>query len=274
MQRLLAFIEQNLHLILFVVLQAVCGVLIFRLNPYQQATFTHSAATVTASTNQFTADAKGYLDLKNQNILLQEQVAEQFRNSPIAAFRFLDDTLTIRDTNRVALFDMIPVQVVYNTSNKAENIFVINKGSDHGVKRNMGVVSSEGVAGIVLATNARYSTVMSLLNLNLSLTPNINGIEYYMPIKWENKESNILRIKGINKLEKIAIGDEVKTGNSTVLFPKGIRIGKVAKITTKPTSQYFDLEIETSTDFRKLDYAYVVVNKDYNQIQTLIENAN
>lgn len=274
MQRLIAFIEQNLHLILFVALQVVCGFLIFRLNPYQQATFTHSAEVITGSVNGLTANAKSYIDLKEQNVKLQEQVVEQFKKSPIAAFRFLEDTLTIRDTSSIPMFDLVPVQVIYNTVNKAENIFIINKGSDHGIKRNMGVVSSQGVAGIVLATNARYSTVMSMLNLNLSLTPNINGTEYYMPIKWENGDANILRIKGINKLENITEGDKVKTGNATVLFPKGIPIGKVVKIETKNTSQYLDIEIETATDFRKLNYAYVVINKDYDRIQSLIENAN
>jgi rod shape-determining protein MreC len=274
MQRLLAFIEQNVHLILFVVLQAVCGFLMFYLNPYQQATFTHSAAGLTASTNQLTTNVIQYLDLKNQNIKLQDQVANQFRSSSLAAFHFLEDTLTIRDSNRVALFDMVPVQVVYNTANKGENIFVINKGSKHGIKRNMGVISPEGVAGIVLTTSARYSSVMSLLNLNLSLTPNINGTEYYMPIKWENKGVNILRLKGINKLEEIAIGDRVKTGSSTVLFPKGIHIGTITKLTTKPSSHYFDLEINTATDFRKLNYAYVVINKDINPIESLIGNVD
>lgn len=274
MQRLLAFIEQNLYLMLFVLLQVVCGVLIFYFNPYQQAAFTHSAAIVTASTNKISTDAKSFLDLKNQNQKLQDQVAEQFRRSSLAGFHFLNDTLSIRDTSSVPMFDIVPVQVVYNTANKAENIFVINKGSDHGVKRKMGVISSEGVAGIVLATSARYSTVMSILNTNFSLTPSINGIEYYMPIKWENERANKLRITGINKLEKIAVGDEVKTGNSTVLFPRGISIGRVANIIVKPSSQYFDLEIETSTDFRKLNYAYVVINKDFEQIQPLIENAN
>ncbi|MDB4161205.1 rod shape-determining protein MreC [Bacteroidia bacterium] len=274
MQRLLAFIEHNVHIILFVVLQVVCGFLMFYLNPYQQATFTHSAATVTASANQLTANVTGYLDLKDQNIKLQDQVADQFRNSPEAVFHFLEDTLTIKDSNRVALFDIVPVQVVYNTANKGENVFVINKGSNHGIKRNMGVISSEGVAGIVLTTSARYSSVMSLLNLNFSLTPNINGIDYYIPIKWENKHVNILRIKGINKLEEIAVGDRVKTGSSTALFPKGIHIGKVARITTKQSSQYFDLEIETATDFRKLNYAYVVINKDIKSIKALLENVD
>lgn len=274
MQRLLAFIEHNLHLILFVVLQMVCGFLIFGLNPYQQASFTHRASNVTAFVNTLTSDFVNYLNLKEQNIMLQDQVAFQFRELPSTTFLYLDDTLTVSDTTSRPVFDLVPVQVVYQTANKAENIFIINKGSKQGIKRNMGVLSSEGVAGIVLATNESYSTVMSLLNVNFSLTPNIKGVEYFLPIKWENKRTNILRIKGVNKLENISLGDVVKTGNSTVLFPPGLSIGKVVNIETTSTSQYSDIEIESATDFRKLQYAYVVINKDYNQIQELLEYAN
>lgn len=274
MQRLLAFIEQNIHLILFVVLQIVCGVLVFRLNPYQQAAFTHRASTATAAVNTLTANLINYMNLKEQNTLLQDQVANQFIKLPNTAFLYLSDTLTISDSASRPMFDLVPAQVVFQTANKAKNIFIINKGSDQGIKRNMGVLSSQGVAGIVLATNESYSTVMSLLNINLSLTPNINGVEYFLPINWENKRTNILRIKGVNKLENIGLGDVVKTGNSTVLFPPGISIGKVVNIETKSTSQYSDIEIESTTDFRKLHYAYVVVNKDYSKLQELLEYAN
>jgi hypothetical protein len=64
MQRLLAFIEHNFHFILFIILQIICGFLIFGLNPYQQAVFSHSAASVTARSNQFSTDLTSYIDLK------------------------------------------------------------------------------------------------------------------------------------------------------------------------------------------------------------------
>ena len=88
MQRLLAFIEHNFHFILFIILQIICGFLIFGLNPYQQAVFSHSAASVTARSNQFSNDLTSYIDLKEQNILLQSQVSEQFKNAPNNSFQF------------------------------------------------------------------------------------------------------------------------------------------------------------------------------------------
>lgn len=272
MQRLLAFIEQNLHLILFVILQIVCGFLLFSLNPYQQATFTHSASVATATANAISNDVTSYIGLKEQNKKLQNQIVSQFQRSGINALYYLGDTLTLKDTSSKYKFDAIPAQVIYNTANKAENIFVINKGSDHGIKINMGVVSSEGVAGVVLATDAKYSTVMSLLNTNRKLTPNINGIEYYTGVKWENEAPNVMRIGDINKLEKIEVGDVVRTGLATLLFPKGIAIGTVQELKTDPNKQYFDIKMKTATDFRKLEYVYVLSHTDKELIELLLQN--
>jgi|SaaInl5LU_22_DNA_1037371.scaffolds.fasta_scaffold00116_32 rod shape-determining protein MreC len=273
MQRLLAFIEHNIHIMLFVILQVVCGFLIFRLNPYQKATLTNSVASVTASSSQLAANVSGYIGLKEENLALQNKIAEQFRNESVSSLYYLADTFTVRDTSRQPLFDIVPAQVVYNTSNKAKNIFIINKGSDQGIKRNMGVISSQGIAGKVIATDNDYSTVMSLLNTDFNLIPNINDVEYYLPIDWENKEPNLLSLKRINKLEMITEGDVVKTGTSTVLFPRGITIGTIDKVHSKTTSQYCNLDIVTATDFRKLRYVYVIINNDQEDIEQLIQNA-
>jgi rod shape-determining protein MreC len=270
MQRLLAFIEQNVHYILFILLQVFCGILLFNLNPYQQASFTHSAGAITDRTNELTATVTGYFDLQNQNIKLQEQVATQFVNAPQNTLRYLNDTLTIRDTSRLALFDVIPAEVVYNTVYKANNIFVINKGKNQGVVKNMGVISSEGLAGIVLQSNANYSSVMSLLNTDMTIIPAINDMEHYSGLVWDNAYPQTLKLKGLNKLEEINVGDKVYTGKSSLLFPAGILIGQIAILESSATSQYFKTHIKTATNFRKLDYVYVILNKDVKHIAPLI----
>ena len=81
MQRLFAFIEHNFHIILFVILQTICGFLIFSLNPYQQATFSKASLGVTSSINKLSSDVYSYWDLKSQNIWLQNQISQQFKES-------------------------------------------------------------------------------------------------------------------------------------------------------------------------------------------------
>ncbi|MFT7229735.1 MAG: rod shape-determining protein MreC [Bacteroidia bacterium] len=272
MQQLLAFIEQRLHLIVFALLQVICGFLVFRLNPFQQASFTQSANSVTDATNNISSEVSAYFDLKYQNKLLQDQVANQFKNSTIGTLLVSGDTIALKDTSRKSLYDVIPAQVVYNTTFKANNVFVINKGQNHGIKKNMGVISSEGLAGIVLQSTANYSTVMSLLNTNMTVIPNINGMEYYTKLLWINEAPNVMHISGINKLEKLKIGDEVKTGKSSMLFPSGLSLGTITKLDKNPKSQYYETEIATATNFRSLEYVFVIINRDIEQMESLISD--
>ena len=270
MQQLLAFIEQRLHLIVFALLQVICGFLIFSLNPFQQASFTQAATAVTAGGNKISSDVNAYFDLKYQNELLQDQIATQFQNSTIGTLLVAGDTITLKDTSRRPLYDAVPAQVVYNTTFKANNVFVINKGKNHGIQKNMGVISSEGLAGLVLQSTANYSTVMSLLNTNMTVIPNINGMDYYTKLLWTNEAPNKMRISGINKLEKLKIGDKVKTGKSSMLFPAGISLGKITKLNKKPKSQYYETEIQTATNFRSLEYVFVIINRDIEEMEALI----
>jgi rod shape-determining protein MreC len=136
----------------------------------------------------------------------------------------------------------------------------------------MGVISSQGIAGVVLSSNQNYSSVMSLLNTNMKITPHINGQEYFTEMIWDNSKPNCLSINGINKLEQINLGDIVSSGNSSLLFPKGIPIGHVSKINNLPKSQYFELELEAATNFRDLEYVFVIVNNEYSRLKDLLSN--
>ena len=136
----------------------------------------------------------------------------------------------------------------------------------------MGVISSQGIAGVVLSSNQNYSAVMSLLNTNMKITPHINGQEYFTEMIWDNSKFNCLNINGINKLEQINLGDVVSTGNSSLLFPKGIPIGHISKINDTPKSQYFELKLETATNFRNLEYVFVIINNEYLGLYDLLSN--
>lgn len=271
MQRLLDFIEQNLFIILFAALQFVSVFLIFGMNHYQQAVFSNSMAAVTSQINELSSNVTDYIGLKGQNELLQEQVSDQFKNSNFGQLLYLKDTFQVEDTLGRTLFDITPAQVVFNTAHKANNVFIINKGSDHGVGKNMGVISSQGLAGLVLESSRKYSAVMSLLNTKMTVIPNINGQEYYTKLIWDNIYPNSMGIKGINKLERIKVGDLIQTGKSSLLFPEGIPIGKVTSLEEIPNSQYFKTRIETSTNFRNLNYVYVIANKDVKVLESFLK---
>lgn len=273
MQRLLAFIENNLHLILFLVLQVVCGVLLFRLNPYQQAFISNSSSAVTASVNGFSSNVQNYFNLGYSNVRLQQMYSDSFAlRSRDYQLLLQNDTIKIQDSLNKPLYSAVPAQVVYNSVHRSNNTIVINKGSAHGVVKGSGVISAEGVVGVVTAVGANFSTVMSLLHTDFRIVPQINDQEFFTEIIWDNASPYTLSINKINKLEEIEVGDLVTTGRSSLIFPPNIPIGKISKLKTKEGSQYFDTEMTTTVNFRKLHYVFVVNNLYVDEISELMEN--
>ncbi len=273
MQRLLAFIENNLYFILFLVLQAVCAALLFKLNPYQQSVISNSATNVTARVNNFSTSVKNYFGLNQQNILLQNHFIDSLNDaSPFMTMHYMADTFAISDSLGARLFDMVPAQVVYNSVNRADNVIVINKGSKDNLIKGSGVISAQGIVGVVTAVGENFSTVMSVLNTNFRVIPQINGQEFYTDVIWNNQDPYTLSIKKINRLENVKEGDLVSTGKSSLIFPPGIPIGYVKSVETISGSQYFNTQIVTATNFRDLHYVFVIKNNYAEEINELLED--
>lgn len=273
MQRLLAFIENNLHFILFLVLQVACGILLFKLNPYQQAYFTNSSTELTANVNALSTNIKNYFGLSKKNIELQELFVDSVvPYSPNHQLIFMSDTFVVKDSLKQALFSMLAAQVVYNSVNKADNVLVINKGSNNGIKKGSGVISATGIVGVVTAVGPNFSTVMSVLNTNFKVVPQINDQEFFTEMVWDNKSPYSLSINKINRLENVKVGDLVSTGRSSLIFPPNIPIGYVKSVQTIEGSQYFNTTITTATNFRNLHYVFVVNNNYTEEIESLLNH--
>ena len=57
-------------------------------------------------------------------------------------------------------------EIIQNSINRNNNYFTINRGRNHGVEPQMGVIAPQGIAGIVINTTANYALVQSVLSVN------------------------------------------------------------------------------------------------------------
>ena len=62
------------------------------------------------------------------------------------------------------LYEYIPAQVVNNSTTQANNYIIINKGAVDGIKRDLSVISSDGIVGVVTDVSRHYASIMSLLH--------------------------------------------------------------------------------------------------------------
>lgn len=161
---------------------------------------------------------------------------------------------------RYAEYQYIPARVINNSiSNYRMNYVTLNRGSNDGIRPNMSVVTANGIVGRVVNVSKNYSTVLSVLSEGRSYNAKLmDGTEEL--IHWVPGTARTVVMRKIPKLVDVQIGDSVwTTGHS--LFPENVLIGTVQDIEIDKKTNTQNLSIVLSTDFRKLQFVYVVENE-------------
>lgn len=110
----------------------------------------------------------------------------------------------------------------------------INKGSKHGIEKDMAVITSKGLIGKVVKTTTFNSEVKLITskNSNNKISVIINNGENdvsYGILSGYNEEDNTLMIEGISDNKETKEGSIVYTSGLNDIFPSGIEIGTVKK---------------------------------------------
>lgn len=161
---------------------------------------------------------------------------------------------------RYAQYQYIPARVINNSiSNYRMNYLTLNRGSNDGIRPNMSVVTANGIIGRVVNVSKHYSTVLSVLSegrtYNAKLMDGTEELIYWVP-----GTARTVVMRKIPKLVDVQIGDSVwTTGHS--IFPENVLIGTVQGIEMDKKTNTQNLNIVLSTDFRKLQFVYVVENE-------------
>jgi rod shape-determining protein MreC len=199
--------------------------------------------------------------LQAENNALRKQVLESY---------YIDrgDTIRNTDTSFRQRFDYIPGNVIQNSTDLVNNYITVDKGTRHGIKKNRGVISPQGLVGRVVAVSENFCIVMSVLNSKFSIIPKSTNNAYLGKLAWKGGSPYYVTIERINKFNVIKKGEIIRT-NSSKLFPENLIIGKVADIKSDPSGSYFDVKIKLATNFTNLRSVYIINNLQLDEIETL-----
>lgn len=190
------------------------------------------------------------------------------------------------DTSSVVTRDSIPydtlghyrhyvwreAQVVYSTVNAEKNYVQINRGSNQGIKDNMGVFSSGGgLIGQVVNVSPNYSQVMSLLHVQNKVNVLVKKTQNSGTLFWDAKDPRFLTLINIPKSDSLAKGDTIVTGNYSLSFPPGHFVGTVEEIVKDNSTNFYVLKIRTGANFSNLQQVMVVENLQYADQEQLLQ---
>ena len=267
MQNLLAFLAKYKNIFLFIILETIALLMVSYSYSYHGSLAFNSVNDITGGVFKTFAEVEDYFSLKQENeILLNEN--SRLHDS-------LESSFLITDTNYVyidTLYRYIPAHVVYITVKNPSNYFIIDKGKKHGIKKEMGVISPTGIAGIVIGVSNHYSLVMPLIHPNFTGSAKIKKNNMLISVHWDTTDYRFGKITDIPSYVDLFKGDTIVTTGFSLIFPKDLIIGTVEKYYPSPEKEFATGIIRFSTDYKSLKNVYIIDNLMKPEIKKLLED--
>lgn len=260
----------------FVILQSFSLYLVVQYNQKQEKIFFSSFYRIVGTIDESYDDLVSYInlqevseDLAEENARLRGQLAEaKYRNY------IEQDSAIVRLDSVEQHYQYIAAKVVSNSINRNNNSLRINRGSKHGIKKHMGVISENGIVGVVRSTTPHYSQVMSLLHRQSRVSAAIKRNNYFGSLMWKDNNPEILTVEDIQEHAKVQSGDTIQTSGYSMMFPAGLMIGVVDTFWIKPGSDYYEIKVKLSNNLSNIQYVYVVKDLLKSELEDLEKEFN
>jgi len=228
---------------------------------YQGSNILNSSNKVIAGIYQINANAREYFNLRaeneklaRENVVLRNSLKSNLYVLPLKVYK-------IRDTIYRQQYSYIAAKVVNSSVNKRRNYLTLNVGEDMGIKRDMGVVSSNGVVGIVTDVSGNFASVMSLLHKDLRVNCQLKRDGSFGPLIWDGDDYMHCNLTDIPTHARISPGDTVMTSELSGIFPEGIMVGTVVDFERRKNESFYTVRVKLSADLKKVNHVYVIKNK-------------
>ncbi|MTG97093.1 MULTISPECIES: rod shape-determining protein MreC [Myroides] len=271
MQQIFNFFIKNSTKLLFLLLLLISFAFIIRTHTFHRSSFISSANGVTGYVYENVNDLKEYMHLKSENDAL---VLENAYLKTIVYNNLTDkDSLEIAklQPSETDEYSILVAKVIRNSFNTKENYLTIKGGSKQGIQKDLGVINSNGVIGIIEKSSNNYSTVQSILNVKSKINAKIKGSNHFGTLEWDGKNTGYVNLTDIPRLAEIYKGDTIVTGGISKIFPENIPIGVIEKAYTTASSNYFTISVRLFNDMTNLGYVYIIKNNYVEEINTLEE---
>ena len=281
MQQLIDFIIRKKDVVVYIVLLIFSLALVFNSSYFHKSKiilFSNSIANYSTENfnylNEYFELKKINSNLLEENLILKNQLEKV--NKPTS----LDSLTNIN-------FSYKNAKVISNNLSSFKNRLVINKGIKDGLKNEMGVINSDGIVGIINSTSKNYSSIMSILNIEIKINAKIKKTSHFGTLEWDGLSTKYLKLNDIPETANIKIGDSIVTGGMSLIFPEGIKIGVISKISSNENQvnsfsiksgnndvfeyesreNYLNIKVKLNTDMSNLNNVYIIESLNKEEFQ-------
>lgn len=277
METLIRFFIIFKKFFVFALLEIISIILYFSYNSYQHGQYLNASNTIAGKVQAYRSEIANYFNLSNTNWELARENA-MLKNKLYAANKALeyfseDSTYATRVKNaKDNNYSFVSARVVNATFTKSHNYLTLDKGSEDGIRPEMGVICQAGVVGIVKAVSEHFSLAMPVLNVSSRISVKVKDKSRTGTLVWKGEDYRYANLEEVPSYIPIAKGDSVVTSGFSDIFPEGIYVGKISKI-GKGKDKTINVNVTLGPDFSKLVYVDVIDFKNAEEMKKLEEKA-
>lgn len=164
----------------------------------------------------------------------------------------------------------IPSQIISRNLDNAYSYITIDKGSVHGIKKNMPVLAfqngNKGLVGKIIQVGTFTSQVIPIYNIDNIVSARIQNSRDLGLVKGLGSQDQPLVLEYIRKrvIDELSFGDVIVTSGENNNYMKDIPIGTISKITVLDYNSSLKIELTPIIDFARLENVVVVNQVELN----------
>lgn len=247
----------------FIVLEIAAVVMLSSTRSLQNTWINRAVHSTLGFVWQGSENIRNYFLLREQNRSLSEEnlrLLEELRRlkcRELALAGAVADTVT-------GSYKYTPATIVKMSRNYMHNYIILNKGTADGITPKSGIISTNGVVGIVDAVDEHFCYGITLQNALISVSSRIGHYGTVAPLEWSGVKRKEAVLKNLPTHLVVEKGDTVFTSGFSGIFPSGIPLGITGNSRTVNGSVQ-EVEVDLFLDFGTLRYVSIVQNlNDYN----------
>lgn len=260
---------------IFIILEIAALSVLSHSDDFHRFAITRVSHTFMAEVWGRTENLSKYFSLKSENKKLYEENFALLEE--LSRYRKLDEQIITShqagdfSKSFTGNFKYIPVSIMKVSSNSQHNYIILGEGSEEGIRKGSGIITRNGVVGIVDAVGKHYSYAISFRNHQISVSSRIGKEGSVGRMSWSGKSSKSSVLREIPIQEEIVPGDTVYTSGFSSIFPSDIPLGTIKGYKMINGATY-DIYVDLFQDLSSARYATVAINLGKDEIAELEEN--
>lgn len=153
-------------------------------------------------------------------------------------------------------FAGMAARVIGESPDPWSRTIVVNRGQQEGLKRNLPVVTPDGLVGSVIQTSD-HSSIVRLIVDRSSRVPVLISRSRARAIL-EGEGSGTCQLKYLDRTEDVQKGDVVITSGLAGIYPRGIEVGTVTQILSRNYGLYQYAKVMPKAPINRLEDVLVI----------------